>query len=172
MREAVSQSADVAEGATTLTFVDQLRALQLGRLGLGFAALVSLVPLSLTAERVLFGNLPLVVAPLFLFSQFASMALGIAMFPLVMAAIQAVLFLQLSPEQKHLRYRIERHAIITEDASGAAITIPRSVIRRVRETRKAFHISLRPHGARYIPKAAFAPPEIDRVRALLSEYSS
>jgi hypothetical protein len=70
----------------------------------------------------------------------------------------------LSAQQRSVTYEINADDIVTRDATGAAIVIPWSIVRRVVEGRSGFAIHLTPRGARWLPKRAFTAGSIALLR--------
>jgi hypothetical protein len=70
----------------------------------------------------------------------------------------------LSAQQKRVTYEINADHILTRDATGAAIVIPWSVVRRAVEGRSGFAIHLSPRGVRWLPKRAFTAESIASLR--------
>ena len=77
----------------------------------------------------------------------------------------------LSAQQKRVTYEINADHILTRDATGAAIVIPWSIMRRVVEGRSGLAIHLSPRGVRWLPKRAFTAESIaalrERIRQIL-----
>ena len=70
----------------------------------------------------------------------------------------------LSARQKRVTYEINSDHVLTQDATGTAIVIPWSIIRRVVEGRSGFAIHVTPRGARWLLKRAFTAESIASLR--------
>jgi hypothetical protein len=70
----------------------------------------------------------------------------------------------LSAQQKRVTYEINADHVLTRDATGTAIVIPWSIMRRVAEGRSSFAIQLAPRGVRWLPKRAFTADSIASLR--------
>src|SRR5271163_3732405 len=71
----------------------------------------------------------------------------------------------LSAQQRSVTYEINADHIVTRDATGAAVVIPWSIVRKVVEGQSGFAIHLTPRGARWLPKRAFTAESIASLRA-------
>ena len=92
---------------------------------------------------------------------------GLFWFVLRTAVIAIAFTVQLGREQRAMSYAIGDESIVLRDQTGTTLTTPWGVVRRARETKRAFRFELR-LGTRYIPKRAFAGDDIVLLRQLLT----
>jgi hypothetical protein len=88
---------------------------------------------------------------------------------LVAFVLAAIMTVRLSKDQSVIAYRLDNAGLTMSDLNGSAGTTPWNVVKRAREDSRAFCFRLKPAGARYVPKRAFAPADIVAIRALLTE---
>ncbi|MGH6816164.1 MAG: hypothetical protein ACREC6_10700 [Hyphomicrobiaceae bacterium] len=109
----------------------------------------------------------------FLFRRFDSMGLfmifGAIMLASIFFALATFPHRRLSHEQKQIAYEIDAQNIITRDRTGAAITFPWSIVRRMDERGSGFAIALRPAGTRWLAKRAFTADALAALRSLAKE---
>ena len=77
--------------------------------------------------------------------------------------------LRASSEQRDVTYEFAEAGFAVHDAPGASVVCPWSVIRRARETKRAVKLDTKPMGSRYVPKRAFTPDDMAKLRRLLPE---
>jgi hypothetical protein len=155
-------------GGTTITFGDRLRARWTP------ANKLTLVLLALVVVATTFDNLrelprepfgPAIV----IFTEFVAILLTWAFWVGLVVAMVAIANFRTSADQRRISYELNDAGVVTRDGMGASLSCPWTNVRRARETSRAFRLSLKPMGSRYIPARAFAPTDLPVLRTLLRE---
>lgn len=87
---------------------------------------------------------------------------------LVLPLSIAASFRRHSKEQRLITYKINLDQITTQDATGATLILPWTMVSRCIERRSGFAVLLKPRGVRWIPKRAFAAETLPRLREILA----
>jgi hypothetical protein len=78
----------------------------------------------------------------------------------------ASLYWRFSEGQRQVTYEIDAEKLLARDAVGHITVVPWSLVRRVRESSRAFHFETMPAGSVYVPKRAFSMPALQTLKAL------
>ncbi len=164
----------IIRGQTVVTLGDQLRARwhsSTKYLMLVLAAVFAIGMFNSFRESVhLF---PQTLTLLFVAVTIVAATIMIAMICLclwiVIAAIVALSRLRSGKEQLAIVYAFGPDGIEIRDGRGVTMTTPWSVVAKARERKSAIRLSLKPLGSRTVIKRAFAPDDLQALRALLTQ---
>jgi hypothetical protein len=151
-------------GSTEITLMDQMRALFWGvsrfsRMAGAFSLIISMVLIGLLLTSSVFYSMVFV-------GWLTYVWIASAVFCLITPLISAVAYRRLSNEQKRISYEINSERILVRDGTGALLSSPWSVVRRMTETKSGFSLVMRPAGARWLCKRAFTADAIEALRKL------
>jgi len=88
------------------------------------------------------------------------------------AAFRCSLTAASAHSRKRVTYEINADHILTRDATGAAIVIPWSIMRRVVEGRSGLAIHLSPRGVRWLPKRPSRQSRLRHCASAFDKYST
>lgn len=155
-------------GRTTVTLSDHLRAAGTRRRKFTLAAVV------LVIAMITISNIPsrfdttLEIA-ISAVALIITVLAFVVMWLVVMVVGVAISAARLSNAQRDVTYTFDADGFAIRDAAGAAFMMPWSGIGSVRERARAFVVTFKPSGSRYVPKRAFDAEQLAPLRALLSD---
>lgn len=132
-------------------------------------AIFSLVIAGITASTAPMGHLTPLDAVISVISVLLTVLATVLLWLTLIAAALAAYHLRAGSEQRDVSYEFADAGLTVRDATGASIVCPWSIVRRALETRRAVRLDTKPMGSRYVPKRAFTPDDMAKLRRLLSE---
>jgi hypothetical protein len=153
----------VIRGSTRINLLDQVRWAIHSNLKTMAIVMATIAATTALLMAALFPSMS--VAALIL-NAMVVFAVGMPVSMALMLFILAIGFFRLSSAQCEISYEVSPTGMTFRDPTGAAITIPWSMVRWMRENPHAFRFRLRPAGERYIRKRAFSDADLPAIRAL------
>ncbi|HEX3674813.1 MAG TPA: YcxB family protein [Rhizomicrobium sp.] len=162
---------EIIRGSTVITLSDQIRASWSARSKFVLGVLM------LVISAVIMFDVPREAPTIEYVAVTAITAAGtVLLFAAVLLLVRVILVLifrlRLGADRRDMAYEVSSDSILVRDRTGSSVTTPWSVVRRVKESRNAFRISVKPMGMRYIPKRAFSAGDLVSLRKLMVEKLS